>query len=124
MLTCVACKIMECIIASEMLSYLRAHDVISKQQHGFLSRRCTNLFECLNDWTLALHNRKSVIALYVDFAKAFDSVSHNKLCHKLLSYGIDGNLYSLLENFLADRSQCTRVGNSCSMNIRLSSSVI
>jgi len=46
------CKFMERIIASEMLSYLRAHDVISKQQHGFLSRRCTesNLLECLNDW--------------------------------------------------------------------------
>ena len=70
LLTCVACKIMERIIASEMLSYLHAHDVISKQQHGFLARRCTesNLLECLNDWTLALHNHKSVIALYVDFA--------------------------------------------------------
>jgi len=63
--------------------------------------------------TLALNNRKSVIALYVDFAKAFDSVSLNKLCHKLLSYATDGNLYSLLENFLADRSQCTRVCNTC-----------
>jgi len=30
LLSCVACKIMERIIASEMLSYLRAHDVISK----------------------------------------------------------------------------------------------
>ena len=58
-LTRVACKIMERIIASEMISYLHAHDVISKQQHGFLSRRCTesNLLECLNDWTIALHNQ-------------------------------------------------------------------
>jgi len=73
---------------------MRAHDVITKQPHGFLSRRCTesNSLECLNDWTLALHNRKSVIAPYVDFAKTFDSVSHNKLCHKFLSYGIDDNL--------------------------------
>ena len=89
-LTCIACKIMERIMASEMLSYLHAHDVISKQQHGFLSRRCTetNLLERLNDWTLALHDCKSVIALYVDFAKAFNSVSHNKLCQKLLSITI------------------------------------
>jgi len=37
--------------------HTRAHDVSSKQQHGFLSRRCTdsNLLECLNDWTFALH---------------------------------------------------------------------
>ena len=64
------------------------------------------------------------MALYVDFAKASDSVSHNKLCHKLLSYGIAGNMYSLLENFLADRSQYTRVGNSCSTKINLCSGVI
>jgi len=61
--------------------------------------------------------------LYVDFARASDSVSYNKLCHKFLSYGIDDNLYSLLENFLADRSLCTRVGNSCSTNIYLSGGV-
>jgi len=64
------------------------------------------------------------MALYIDFAKAFDTVSHNKLCHKLLSYSIDGNLYSLLENFLAERLQCTRVGNSCSTKISLRSGVI
>jgi len=51
------------------------------------------------------------------------AVSHNKLCHKLLSHGIDSNLYSLLENFLADRSQRTRVGNSYSMKINLCSGV-
>ena len=40
-LTCVACKIMEHIITSDMLSHLHAHNVglISKQQHGFLSCR-------------------------------------------------------------------------------------
>jgi hypothetical protein len=34
-LTCVACKIMERIIVSDMLDYLRLHKVIDKRQHGF-----------------------------------------------------------------------------------------
>jgi len=95
-LTCVPCKIMERIMASEC-----CHTCVlmmsSVNSSMFLSRRCTetNLLECLNGWILALHDRKSVIALYVDFAKAFDSVSHNKLCQKLLSYGIHGNLFRL-----------------------------
>jgi len=95
------------INACETLSHLRAHDVISKQQHGFLSPECTeiNLLECLNDRILALNNRKSVIALYVDFAKAFDSVSHNKLCHKLLSYGMTAVCIACWKIFLLiDRS--------------------
>jgi len=59
-------------------------------------------------WTVAVRDRRSVMTAYIDFAKAFDSVSHTELCHKLSAYGISGNLYKLLENFLTDRSQCTR----------------
>jgi len=52
--TCVTNKIMELVIAHDMLIYLRHHNVISKQQHGFLSGRSTtnNLLDTLNDWTL------------------------------------------------------------------------
>jgi len=31
------------------------------------------------DWTLATDNGDSITAAYIDFAKAFDSVSHQKL---------------------------------------------
>jgi len=72
---------MERVIAHDMLIYLRRHNVISKQQHWFLSGRCTtsNFLEMLNDWTLALNNGKSVCNANFDFAKAFDSV-YKRLC--------------------------------------------
>ena len=44
-------------------------------------------------------------ALFLDFAKAFDKVSHNKLCHKLSFYGINGSLLSWIKDFLSERSQ-------------------
>ena len=43
--------------------------------------------------------------IYLDFAKAFDTVPHARLCHKLYSSGIGGNLLSWLEDFLRDRKQ-------------------
>ena len=43
----------------------------------------TDLLEQLNDWTVALDNRDSVTVGYIDYAKAFDSVSPQKLCYKL-----------------------------------------
>jgi hypothetical protein len=66
------------------LAYLRRVGVISRQQHGFLAGRSTtiNLPETLNDWTVALQDRKSVTAAYIDFSKAFDMVSHAKLLSK------------------------------------------
>ena len=51
----------------------------------------TNLLESLNDWTISLSNHHTVVVAYIDFQKAFDSVSHPKLLHKLSSYGINGN---------------------------------
>ena len=46
----------------------------------------------------------------VDFAKAFDTVSHNKLIHKLSCYGISGSLLHWIESFLSCRTQQTHVG--------------
>jgi len=76
---------MERVIAHDMLIYLRRHNVINKQQHGFLSGRSTtsNLLETLNDWTLTLNNGKSVCIANAHFPKAFDLVCTSKLLCKL-----------------------------------------
>jgi len=46
-----------------MFGFLHKHGVINAHQHGFLSGRSTttNLLESVNDWTLAINDRKSVV---------------------------------------------------------------
>jgi len=106
---------MERVVLLDLLLYCRTHKLISKQQHGFLSKRSTvaNMLSCLNDWTCALTNRQSVAVAYIHFQKTFDSVFHSKLFSKLSSLGIDGNLLKWLREFLSNRWQRTRVGNYC-----------
>ena len=125
-LTCVICKVMEKIIVSQLLEYLRRHDIINKQQHGFLTRKSTvtNLLETFNDWTIALRDNNKMSAVYVDYSKAFDTVSHPKLFQKLTAYGIKGNLLNWIAGFLTDRKQITRVGESFSDVIYLKSGVV
>ena len=79
-----------------MLDHLNKCKLISRQQHGFRVRHSTiqQLLESCNDWAVHLSNRKQVDIAYLDFAKAFDSVVHNKLMFKLNAYGFDGLLYS------------------------------
>ena len=76
-LTCMACKLMERIIAKRIYVHLAENNLLSQAQHGFVSGHstCTNLLECLHDWTLTVQNKKTVSVVYIDFSRAFDSVS-------------------------------------------------
>ncbi|MCP3683207.1 MAG: hypothetical protein GY861_11005, partial [bacterium] len=72
------CKGMEHVILGDTLSFLNFHDVFTSSQHGFRKFRSTitQLLESTNDWSLAVKDKKSVDIIYLDFAKAFDTVSH------------------------------------------------
>ena len=56
---------------------------------------CTNLLTSFNDWTIMLQKHQSVTVAYINFAKAFDTVSHKKLIYRPERYGIDGCLCSV-----------------------------
>ena len=124
-LTCIVCKVMESIIKDKLIAYLLEKGLITKQQHGFLAKHstCSQLLECVNDWTIELNVRHSVDVAYIDFQKAFDSVVSSKLSHKLSNYGISGNLLNWLSAFLSDRVQAVKVNGKISDYISVKSGV-
>ena len=63
-------------------------------------------------WRKAIDNGKTVGVLFIDFKKAFDTVSHPVLLKKLSAYGISGNFHDYLSSYLTDRKQCTILNNS------------
>ena len=73
---------------------------------------CTQLLTTINDCTLLADNRMRVDAVCIDFAKAFDSVSHAKLLLKARSYGFNSHLLDWLSSFPYGRVQCTYIGES------------
>ena len=105
-LTCISCKVMESIVSQSIISHLRSHQLISADQFGFLSRRstCTQLLTTLNDCTISIDNHLKVDAVYIDFAKAFDTVCHPKLILKLKAYGMAPQILKWLSSFLNGRS--------------------
>jgi Reverse transcriptase (RNA-dependent DNA polymerase) len=110
---------METIIRDVMVNYLDEHDLLCKHQHGFRKKHSTGLqiLECFNDWTEAIEAGDCVDVCYVDFARAFDTVSIPKLLHKLSAYGFKGQLLMWLTEFLTDRKLAVKVGNSFSNTI-------
>ena len=81
------------------------------------------MLECLQDWSFSVSNGLPTDVIYLDFAKAFDSVSHEKLIYKLQAYGICGDLLEWIKNFLFDRKQRVIIENSPSNYIHVASGV-
>lgn len=106
-LTSIACKLLEHIIASSMMKHLEGNLILYDLQHGFrASRSCeTQLLSLYNDLASSRHRKVQTDLIIMDFAKAFDKVSHKRLAIKLHHYGIRGTNLKWIENFLSDRTQ-------------------
>ena len=52
--------------------------------------------------------------ILLDLSKAFDTVPHNRLIHKLRAYGITGNVSQWIASFLTRRSQQVSVNGQLS----------
>ena len=80
-LTSLVMKIFEKIIRDDI--YHRCKDKIDSRQHGFLpGKSCgTQLLEFCDSLSLSLNNNIRSDVIYFDFAKAFDSVSHDIIIH-------------------------------------------
>ena len=90
--------------------------MFSKCQHGFRRHRScvTQLLEVMNDLSSFEEDRIDFDILYLDFAKAFDTVPHQRLFNKLEAYGVEGNILKWISSFLSNRTQRVRVNNSYS----------
>ena len=78
-------KVMEAMIHNQIIEHCNKFKLLHSAQHGFRNKHFTtsNLLELLNDLICYIGNGHSIDLITIDFSKAFDSVSHNKLIYKL-----------------------------------------
>lgn len=80
---------------------------LSDNQHGFIKNKSviTNLLQVSNNVLEALNLNTHLVAVYLDFLKAFDKVDHKLLIKKLHKMGIKGKLLAWIKSYLTNRSQ-------------------
>ena len=109
-LLCILSKVLERVVYNKILSYLERS--FSCHQFGFLPGRSAVQQLLLSTERLLEANsmQAEVDVVYMDFKKAFNSVSHDSLLRKLYASGITGKLWFWLQSYLKHRFQCVRIG--------------
>ena len=104
-------KIFERIIHTQLSNYFESLKLFSSCQYGFRRLRSTTqaILDNLNYIQEKVDSNIPIISLFLDFKKAFDSVSHNILLSKLSLYGIRGIAHKWFETYLENRKQFTIV---------------
>ena len=111
-------KLMESIVARRIEQLLLDSNQTDPDQEGFSQLK--NTIRYLNRLNLGIkvdkENYLTVLCLFIDFEKAFDSVWKKGLIVKLHHIGIKGNVLKLINNFLCTRKVALNIngeiGNS------------
>lgn len=119
-------KLQEKIVTQQLLTHCSSLFLISPSQFGFLPKRSltTQMLLCLNDWSRHLAAKDTCYIVYLDFKKAFDTVSHPKLLSKLQSFGVSGSLLNWIEEYMTGRTQQVSVSQTLSVQAEVTSGIM
>ena len=105
--------------------YPEIKDLISNNQYGFVQRRSTEsqLYVFYDKISKNLDSGGQTDVIYLDFTKAFDSVPHHLLRHKLQTFGFNGTLLNWFHSYLNIRYQRVLIHGSMSTKLPVRSGV-
>ena len=114
-LTSVPCKIMEHVICHNIMIHLNKHDILVDYQHGFRKNHSceTQLINTVEHLARSIDSRCQTDFLILDFSKAFDKVTHNRLLLKMNYYGIRGPTLTWMRSWLIEQTQQVVLEGSC-----------
>ena len=107
-------KIFEKLICRQLSNHF--DNIFSKFQcgfrKGFSAQHCLLLM--IDKWKKAVDNNKVFGAILTDLSKAFDCICHDLLVAKLHAYGLSLPALKMIQDYLLNRKQRTKVGSSYS----------
>ena len=107
-------KVFEKLMYARLIGFFTKHGIIYENQFGFQSNMSTEyaVNKLLNYIFETLEKNEYGVCIFLDFAKAFDTVNHEILLKKLEHYGIRGIALNWLKSYLNNRMQCTEIGDT------------
>ena len=107
-------KIFEKCVKEKLINFLEHIEFMSPNQFGFTRSKSTDtaLYQHVSEITEGIEYNNKAVAIYLDLAKAFDTVHHSKLINKLKKAGISGQLLKWFQSYLSERTHCVKLQNT------------
>ena len=104
-------KILEQIMNKQLVGFLDKYKIIYKHQYGFQKTKSTSqaILDLISKVLQSFEESTFSCCIFLDFAKAFDTVNHEILLSKLYHYGIRGTANDW--SYLSNRKQSVGVGD-------------
>ena len=106
-------KIYEKLVCARLNKYLVDSSILHDNQFGFRPKlsTCLALLQLVDELTRSIDEGKITVGVFVDLAKAFDTVDHKILLNKLQYYGLRGIPHQWFTSYLSNRKQYVTVNN-------------
>ena len=90
-----------------LIGFLEKHNVLFSHQFGFQKNKSTSqaILDLCNQLTNSVDKKEVSCCIFLDLAKAFDTVDHKILLDKLSHYGIRGSGLNWFKSYLSSRTQ-------------------
>ena len=115
-------KIFEKVVCCRLNNYITENAILHENQYGFRPKLSTTLalLHLVDGLSQSIDDGKITAGVFIDLAKAFDTVDHAILLSKLEFYGIRGVTLRWFESYLLGRKQFVAINKTHSdlANIR------
>ena len=98
---------------TRLYNYLQENEIVYSKQFGFQTGHSTDqaIIQLVDETYENFEENKYTLGVFIDLAKAFDTVDHKILLRKMEIYGIGGITLKWFENYLKNRKQHIQISN-------------
>jgi hypothetical protein len=112
-------KVIEKLAYNQLIQHVNKYELLADHQSGF--RRMHSCETAVNDvlyeWKEALDKSNTIIAVFLDFQRAFETIKPQIMIIKLFHLGIKDSELEFFKSYLSDRRQVVKLGEFISKEI-------
>ena len=107
-------KILEKCIYNRLLEFIIKCNILNTNQYGFREGHSTSsaLIDFIHKVVSAIDKGETMLGLFLDLRKAFDTLDHDIMIEKLQMLGIRGTILNLFKSYLSNRKQMVIMNKS------------